>query len=123
MLFLGGLLAFLYALNNKRVVQSLIISSLLFGLTMFTYHAYIFFTPLFVIALSILWHRQISMKRLVVFIGVFVLCLGIAYPTIIAGSIQKGTNVGIFNNQSIIYNRVDSLRGDNAAEPKLFQVT
>ena len=112
-LFLGGLYFYLlHIVQNKK--NSIIISSFLFSLTIFTYHSYVLFTPLFFVMVSFLFRKNIRRDRSTVFaVGIFLTFLIIAYFSIIKGSIIKAGNVGIFNNKDIIYNRVEVLRGDN----------
>lgn len=120
-LFLGGIYFFLLGLEQHKE-KLLIISSVFFSLTIFTYHSYVLFTPLMLIAL-VFYNRKNIHKNITTFFsgGVFVLFLILGYFSIFSLSFLKASNLSLFQNKNIIYNRVESLRGDQALESNLFK--
>ncbi|MBI2028385.1 MAG: glycosyltransferase family 39 protein [Candidatus Levybacteria bacterium] len=122
-IFLAGLLAFIkYIYGSKRNVKLLFISFLFFALTMFTQHNYIVFAPLFVLALTIIFRRTIvKNKAFFVSIGVFILFILISYFSVLNGGSNKVSNLVIFNDKNILYERVEKLRGDSALKNQLLE--
>ncbi len=114
--FLGGLLLFLYAIGSKRKRFMFPVSALFFGLTIFTYHAFIIFTPLFCIFLALYYRRTLSGRWYFVSITLFVLfCLLAAYVNTALSS-KKFTTTTVFTSKNVLYERVNNLRGDDSGE-------
>lgn len=103
--FLAGLLFFL----RKKYLAS----AILFGLTMFTHYAFVIFTPLFLIGLIIIEKRNYwKQKRFVVAGVIFGIFLAVSVITTLMGSAKEISDVGIFGDQNIIYDRVERFLGD-----------
>ncbi len=120
-LFLAAVLLLIHATDKKKTVYLPIFAGLLFGLTLFTYHSYIIFTPVFVFAYCILYARKLAKKILYLLIpfGLFLLISG--YSNLNAGS-NKFSNTTIFANQNVIYNRVEHFRKDTINKPIVFDM-
>ena len=120
-IFLGGLLVFLkYVYSDKKNVKLLTISLVLFALTMFTYHSYILFTPVFVLALIIFFRESIFInKKSYLSITIFIILSIISIFSASSGGNKLSTL--IINDRNIIYERVEKLRGDNALKNLLFE--
>lgn len=99
-LFLLGLL--LYQ-KNKRFL-----SYFCFGLTMFTYHNFLIFTPLFVLGLSLIDLKNIK-RNIFGFIVFGIISLS-AWMVITTAAGSKVKDVGFFTNSDILYNRVEQFR-------------
>ena len=115
-LFLVGLLSFIYYFrtNQKNNFFS-IIGSILLGLTLFTYHSYILFIPLFVFAGLFVYRSRIKFnKGFIVSLLVLVIFITTSYVSSLFGSGNKASTLLIYNNENIIYNRVEKVRGDGA---------
>ena len=117
-IFLGGFYYFLKFIDEKKKVL-LIVSTALFCLTIFTYHAYILFIPLWIFCLVVLYKKYIVKKSNVFSLIILIFLFSLAYFTVIKGSFFKASSVGIFNDQNILYNRAEALRGDKAGNPKI----
>lgn len=121
-IFLAGLLAFLtYCLKEKKA-RLLVAASVLFGLTMFTQHSYLVFTPLMASALIIIFRKSIKAGKAVFFsLGLFCLFALVAYmPSVFEGG-NKISTLLIFNDKNVLYERVEKLRGDNAPKNLLLE--
>lgn len=113
-IFLGGLLAFLkYIYEDQKEVKWLLISFVLFALTMLTYHSYILFIPIFVLALIVFFRKSFFLnKKSYLSIAIFIILSFIFTFSASSGSNKLSTL--IINDKNIIYERVEKLRGDNA---------
>jgi len=120
-IFLGGLLVFIkYIYENKKNDKLLVISFILFALTMFTYHSYILFTPIFVLSLIIFFRKAIFInKGSYLSIIIFVILCSIFFFSASSGSNKLSTL--IINDKNVIYERVEKLRGDNASKNPFFE--
>jgi 4-amino-4-deoxy-L-arabinose transferase-like glycosyltransferase len=113
-IFLGGFLALLHYFQNKKA-KCLILSFILFGITMFTQHNYIIFTPIYVFTVLVIFRKNIIYNsKWYVAISFFVILIAVSYASIAVGGGKKISNLNIFNDKNIIYNRVEKLRGDNS---------
>lgn len=114
-LFLGGLYLFLsYVEEKKKNGIMLLISFILFALTIFTYFSYILFTPLFLACLVFIYRKSLRNTRIVYLsYFIFLLFFSISIAVTVAQSVGQLTNIGIFNDKNVIYNRVERLRGDH----------
>lgn len=121
--FLGGLLAYLtYLFEKKKNVKILFIAFILFGLTLFTQHNYILFTPIFIIVTVVLLRKNITFdKSVLLAIMIFIVFVLLSYVSVAFGGIKKISNLNLFNDKNIIYNRVEKLRGDNANKNLLLE--
>lgn len=118
-LFLAGVLLLVHATDKKKTVFTPILAGLLFGLTLFTYHSYIIFTPLFVLTYCMIYSRKLGKKLLYILLPFGLLLIVSGYVNLNAGS-NKFTNTTILTNQNIIYNRVENFRKDTINNPVLF---
>src|SRR3989344_1955560 len=112
--FLLGLFFFLLYLNKKSSF-SIISSGICFGLTFFTYHAFAIFVPLFLAGLVIRYWKNIDKKTSSVVACSIVLFLLVTFiVSTIHGGVNKIATLNIFNDQNIIYERAEKLRGDRS---------
>jgi 4-amino-4-deoxy-L-arabinose transferase-like glycosyltransferase len=121
--FLGGLLCLVkYLYDGKKRSVFLILSALLFAATLFIYYSYVIFLPLFCIA-AFLIHRSsfVKNKKFLLSVGILAICFAISFYVMSKSSINEASTQGIFNNQNIIYQRVEKFRTDKAPEPILVQ--
>lgn len=122
-IFLAAILAFLkYIYGKKKNGNLLILSSILLGLTMFTYHSYLVFAPIFALAIIIFYREDIRWNKItLISIGLFVLLVAISYGSTLRDGNAKVSALTIFNDNDIIYNRVEKFRGDSAPKNQLFE--
>lgn len=121
-IFLGGLLAFIKYVNRSKNEKLLIISLILFGLTLFTQHNYIVFSPLFVLSLIIIFRKTIKWNRKVfAAVGLFCLFIIASYISTTIGGGNKISSLLILNDKNVLYNRVEKLRGDNAPKNQFLE--
>jgi 4-amino-4-deoxy-L-arabinose transferase-like glycosyltransferase len=113
-IFLGGFLAFIkYIYGGQKNFKSLFVAFMLFILTMFTYHSFVLFIPIFVLILLMFFAKSIfNNKKAYILLIIFVILGGFAVFSASSGSNKLSTL--IFNDKNIIYERVERLRGDNA---------
>lgn len=114
--FLGGVLLLLKFLEKRRT--SLLISSyILFAITLFTYHSYLLLTPLFVLVILFL-HRGVYMKKSSFLITslLFAIVIVGSFFILTQGGNKKTSNLNIFSDQQVIYDRADKVRGDAAGD-------
>lgn len=122
-IFLGGLLTFLiYTLGKQKKVRLLVIASFLFGLSMFTQHNFLVFSPLMVSALIVLFRKIIIWRRAsFLAFGVFLVLAFLAYlPSMFEGG-NKISTLLVLNDKNILYDRVEKLRGDNAPKNQFLE--
>lgn len=113
-LFLGGFYLFLsYFEGKNKNGLILLTSSILFALTLFAYFSYILFTPLFLAYLVFTYRKSLKNTRLA-YLSYFIFLLFFLISLIVTlnQSVGQLSDVGIFNDKNIIYNRVEILRGD-----------
>lgn len=118
-LFLAALLLFVLSLQKKKNGLLLIFSGLLFGLTLFTYHSYIIFTPFFILACLIMYFKKLRKSILFLLIPFFLFLVASVFSNLNAGS-NKFSTTTVFTNQDIIYNRVENFKKDTLENPVLF---
>lgn len=121
-LFLGGFYFLLLYLNSKKSSSvNLIPAGILFGLTLFTYHSYILFTPLFLVGIAILFYKKFIADKFT--ITAFILTIVFFCASFISlhnNGANKISNLSIINNENVIYNRSDKLKTDNSTENTFF---
>jgi len=102
--------------NHNRSEKKLLLASFFFGLTVFTYHAYIIFTPLFIFFVFIYMRKYLGKNfwTLVSVITISIFCFSSIF---LASNLNKSklSDVTVFNDKEIIYNRVDIFRNDSAS--------
>lgn len=116
MLYMAALFFFLkfIANNNSKFI---ITSSILFGLTLFTYHPFLVFTPLFILVLVICYKKEILRNRKFIYPALILLFFGIlTLFSLSQGSGEKLSSVGVFNNANVVYQRAEKLRSDPSNE-------
>jgi len=113
-IFLGGLLALInYLYRDQKKARWLLISVVLFAITMLTYHSYILFAPIFVFGLIVFYGKSIfTNKTSYVSLLLFIALCFVSVFTASSGNNKLSTL--IINDKNIIYERVEKLRGDNA---------
>ncbi len=119
--FLGGLVLFFESMEQKKQ-RLLLYSFLLFGLTLFTYHAWVVFMPFFAFFLVILFRSK--MKKCVFAYagcGLFLFLVLVSFVSNISTGFNKISDSGVFTNAGVIYARAEKLRTDNPTEPLLLQ--
>ena len=121
--FLGGFLClvkFLEGSNRKSLL--LIISVLLFSLTLFTYYSYVIFIPLFSVAVLFFYRKSfLKDKRFPLAVGILIFFVALIFIIISKTSINEAGTQGIFNDRNTIYQRVEKFRNDNSGEPVFWQ--
>ncbi len=119
--FLGGLLLYFYALNNSSKRFVLPIAIIFFGLSMFTYHAFIIFMPLFCVFLALYYRKVLIGRYYFISIAIFaVFCLLSAYVNLTSSN-KKFTTTTVFTSKNVLYERVNNLRGDKSVENPLLK--
>lgn len=120
-IFLGGLLAFIkYIYGEQGKARLLTASFALFALSMFAYHSYILFIPIFILGLIISFGKPIfKNKTSYVSLLLFIVLCFISILNASSGSNKLSTL--LINDKNIIYERVDKLRGDNAPKNLLLE--
>lgn len=94
-----GIWLFLRA-GNKPFLY--ILSAVVFGLNLFSYHAARFVTPVIVLALLFLNRRSfLKSKLLKCFAGIFLLFITVAFATFISGSKTRVADTSIFKQNSV----------------------
>lgn len=116
-LFLGAFLLFLLALEKSTRKRYVALSSILFGLTLFTYHSFIIFTPLFALSLGVLYLKDIKKHALFFAVPLALFLTASFFTNISSGS--KLSTTTIFTNKNIIYNRVENFKKDTLVNPPL----
>jgi hypothetical protein len=123
-LFLAGLSTFLkYLDDSNHKLRWLVLSSIFFGITVFTQHSYIIFSPLFVVGIGYLYREKIRLNfRLLVPVLIFVVMASVSLYSSIFISTNKTSTLLVFNDPNAIYNRVEKLRGDKASNSPLEKI-
>lgn len=120
-IFIGGVLLFTFFISTKKILY-LISSFTLFGITMFTQHNYIVFSPLFVFIILFLYRKKYSLNQNFIFSAVYFIALILfSYLSLYQGGDKKISNLNVFNNKDVIYNRAEILRGDGANSNKIIE--
>lgn len=119
--FLAGFfLLLLYVNSQSKQTWHILLGSFLLGLTLFTYHSFIIFTPLFLIVIFFIYRGRLKMQRGIFFAGVLLFSFII---TSLAVNMNSGGNkastLSIFNDVDVIYERAEKFRGDKSNESKL----
>lgn len=102
--FMFALYFFFAYLNHKERTYALILSSLFFSLTFYTYQSFKVITPLFLLILFLLYLREL-IKRKVLLILTFVLfiivTLPILYVSFTPGALSRVNGTSVFVNNSL----------------------
>lgn len=102
-LYLGGLYCFIKGLNNYKW---LVLSSVLFGLTLWAYHSVKVFLPITIIILITIWRKElIRVPKKYLLISIFALILvsaPIGRDVLFEGGTQRFSSTSIFADKTII---------------------
>lgn len=100
--FLVGVYAFLHGLQKHRW---LIISSLSFGLTIFSYYSFKFFIPLFVVGLIFIYRQKLrKIKKNFVIAPIIILAVFLSlmlYGELFSGSGRRAADAAIYNEENL----------------------
>lgn len=103
-LYIFGLYFFLTGINGRR--NTLWISGICFALTPWAYSTAKLFTPILIIALLIIWYKQIKiipLRRITIAIIVFLsIYIPFTYSLVFGGGFQRIADISIFNDPTII---------------------
>jgi len=114
---LAGVYFFLRFLDNKSS-RYLFYTSILFGITLFTYAGYDVFMPIFYSAILLYYRREVfTHKMSIVSVSVFIIFFFILVFSVLAsGGTSKLSALSVFNDPNVIYNRGDKFRGDSSRD-------
>ena len=121
---LAGLALFLkYLEEEKNKVGWLTLSSIFFGVTVFTYNSYVIFTPLFMVGLVYLYREKIKLNfQLLVPVLILAIMVIVSLYSSIFTSTNKTSTLLVFNDANMIYNRVERIRGDKASNSPIEKI-
>lgn len=101
--YLGGLYCFFKGINNYRW---LVLSSALFGLTLWTYHSAKIFLPLTIIILIIIWRKElINIPKKYLLISALTLIIvsaPIGWDILFGGGTERFGSTSVLNDKTII---------------------
>ena len=101
-IFLAGFLSLLHFLQKKKT-RYLFFGLILFGITLFTQHNYIVFTPIYTFALLLLFRKSILYNRKwYASIFIFIILIAISYMSVVLGGGKKVSNLSIFNDRNVV---------------------
>lgn len=119
-LFLAGLICFIKFYYERKSEKWLVLTSFLWGLTIFTYHAFVIFTPLFFIGAIFLTVKKAHIfknKYAISAFLVFAFFVSVSiWTTLAGGSVNKLSSTSLFDDQQLLNDRVNILRGDKSGE-------
>lgn len=115
--FLEGIYFLFSYLTLKKKTIFLIPASIFFGLSLFTYHTFILFIPLFLIGMAVIFYRKFILDKWTI-LGLVLTAFFIILSFITLGESgsNKISNLSILNDPNTIYNRTSKLKDDNANE-------
>lgn len=112
-LSMAGLYFFLKYVNNQGHRKYIAASAVCFGLTLFTYHAFLVITPLSILILIMFYFKDLKNWKKLLTGGAILSLFGIvSLYSLSLGSGAKISTVGVFNNPDVIYRRAERLRSD-----------
>ncbi len=119
-LFMSATLLLLKFIDSKKS-WLLITASILFGLTLITYHAFIIFTPIFVLGIFIIFAKTLFKNKLSLSLSIliFIIFCLVSFSNIFLKNGAKLSDNAVWADQNTYYNRVDILRTDGAHDPKI----
>lgn len=122
-MLVAGLICFLRYYYEKKSNNWLIATAFLWGLTLFTYHAFVVFTPLFFIGSAYLLVKNRKFDRSILIpAGIFLFFVGLStYSTLSSGSIGKLSSTSLFDDKYMLDQRVNAIRGDKSPESLLMK--
>ena len=108
---------------DKKSSFWLVPVSILLGLTIFTYHAFVVFAPMFSVALSVLVFRlkRAEVKKWkLTSLAIIIFFVGLsAFSLLNSGSINKLSSTSLFDDKHMIDERVNVIRGDKSGESNI----
>lgn len=113
----GGILMFLSWLKNTLKTSHLLLSVLLFALSLYTYHAARIIVPLFGFAILVIYAKNIFIKSnsskvvFAVFFGILIL-MPLVRDLISGDALSRAAGVGLFADKGPI-NRINEQRGEH----------
>ncbi len=122
-LFLAGFyLLIRYLAEKQKSLKTLVPAAVLFGLTLFTYHSFILFTPLFILGMLAIFYRKIILdKWTIISVLIMLFFISISFITLSISGSNKVSTLSILNDPNIIYNRADKLKTDKAVESPILK--
>jgi 4-amino-4-deoxy-L-arabinose transferase-like glycosyltransferase len=100
--FCLGLLLFLKSFKNNKMI---LFSALSFGLTLISYNSFKFFTPIFILGLILLKHKQlVRFDRKWLFLSVLILAIFVSilsYGWIFSGGSRRAEDAAIYNQDNL----------------------
>lgn len=123
MYFIAGLLSFIVYQQHTKKHIFFFLSCLFFALTMVTYHAFIIFTPLFCVVTFFLYRKSLQ-KNLFTFLGFFCLLVFgfFVCKSVVSNSSGKLSDLAIWHNANVVYNRADIFRTDGSSDAFLGKI-
>lgn len=114
--FLLGIYFYLKYASEKKDIRVLVFSAVFFAVPLFIYHSFILFTPLFIFALFVLYWKKIPQKANIFFGIIMLFSFLFSFYNISHNNSDKISTLSIFNNENVIYNRAEKLRGDGSED-------
>lgn len=122
-LFLAGLVFYLKVYLESGDRKWLFATAFLWGLTIFTYHAFVIFTPLFFVVSFIFLVRKLkTIKESHILVGCVIFASFVLLSivsTLTSGSLNKLSSTSLFDDQHLLSERVNVFRGDASFENSL----
>ena len=121
-LFLIGILSFILYIEKKKNIF-ILITSVFFSLTLFVYHAYVVFMPIFSLILLLFYFKKVrwnwvTISALLLFLVCVFTILGAIFTT---KSFSKFDSLSVFSSKNVIYNRSDIFITDGSREPLILR--
>ncbi|MBI3342499.1 glycosyltransferase family 39 protein [Candidatus Curtissbacteria bacterium] len=108
-IFVLALVLFLKSPSSKKTLSS-ILSFVFFALTMYIYHAYRIFTPLFLVGLTVLFYKEIKTrkKNFLLSLAIFILIsLPLIFFTLTPNGLNRASSQSNFNRDEFKQERLD----------------
>jgi 4-amino-4-deoxy-L-arabinose transferase-like glycosyltransferase len=118
-LFIAGLICFIKYCYERKSGWWLIVASLSWGITIFTYHAFVIFMPLFFVGILYLLFKNKIIREKSVIISTIIFCcfvIASAYSITSQGSLGKLSSTSLFDDKNMLNQRVNIYRADGANE-------
>ncbi|HEV2339153.1 MAG TPA: glycosyltransferase family 39 protein [Patescibacteria group bacterium] len=123
MYFLGGLLAFLHYIQNVKKKLLFLVSCLLLSATMFTYHSFVIFTPLFcMILFSVYWKKLPKNVFFYAGLCIFLVVIILVGKSVYLSSTGKISSLAIWNDKGIVHEITDVFRIDGSNDKILGRI-
>lgn len=121
--FLGGLATFLLYVESQKKTFWFIVACLLFAASIFTYHSYIIFAPLFCIGLFFLYREKLKIGKQI-YLGFLILAISLflVIKSVFLSNASKLSDLAVWTDQNTIYNRADVFRTDGSHDKLLGRI-